>query len=129
MACNCDKKKPEGAPDDSIRNAAAMWMSAGKTAGFVEGVQWSVKAIAAASPALEAIASAREWPGKKRKRLADALVSLQAQMTSALGAQEKRTVELNRMAVAMADRLESAAAIPSPTITDRIRAALTALRG
>lgn len=126
--CDCDKK-PAGAPDDSIRNAAAMWTAAGKTAGFVEGVEWAIKCITSASPALGELAARHARAETKRGRMAAALAQLCQQLSSALADHTKQAANLNRMAVAMADRLESRAVAPAPAFRRRIRAALTALRG
>lgn len=128
MGCDCDKK-PAGAPDDSVRNAAALWIAAGKNAGFVEGIEYAVKYLASAAPAIVGYAGKLELPSAKRARVGAALSELGRTLAGCCATYSSEAAKMNKLAVAMADRLESARSAQRPRIARRMRAALAALRG
>jgi hypothetical protein len=126
--CNCKDKRPEGAPEDSIRNAAAMWMASGKNAGFVEGVEFVILHLRRCAPALVALVVKLELPKKKGDRMAKALQQLEAQLRQAVAEKAKEAASLNKMATLMADRLESASPASSRGARQRLRDAFAALK-
>lgn len=114
MACKDCDKKPEGAPDDSVRNAAALWVSAGKNLGFVEGARWAIQAMRdtleqQVKPQLDAIASnhiAKHVVGKAPGIVEGLLRQRLQQMELQLPQREADASRMSAAAVAMADRLE-----------------------
>ncbi len=128
MACDCEQK-PAGAPDDSVRSAAALWVSAGKTAGFVEGVRYAVQALRQSIPVIMANAAKYERASTKTARLQPALEKLCSDLLEAVASREAESENLTRMATMMATRLDALRGAPRLSLGARVRAAAKALRG
>lgn len=120
MACDCEKKT--ATPSDAIRNAAALWVSSGKLAGYAEGVEMCVAQFEKyLQPLTERLKS------KHRAEIATQLRELFALLRASGADQSKQAEGLSKAALAMADRLERPA--PAPSLAQRVRAAAAALRG
>lgn len=107
--CDCDKSPPAGAPPDSVKNAAALWISAGKLIGYAEAID-----MAASYMQREAEKIADTWVKSTRLKVSTGdrakLVGMLQQVGALFAAgQDGRRTEgevLKKTAVAMADRLE-----------------------
>jgi len=90
--CADCEPRPAEVPADSVRNAAAFWVSAGKVAGFAEGVRAAAKAL---EEALDVDSSTN----------LGAFLTFLREMAAA---REKQAEPLNRAATLMVERLEAA---------------------
>lgn len=128
MSCEC-QEKPSGAPDDSVKNAAALWVASGKHSGFIEGAQWATLAIVEIldGPVAELL---EKMPKKKAAAVTSLIKQRLQQIDAQLGARERDSKNMAQAAVAMADRLSSVAAATQhpPGIVARLRRGLAAFR-
>jgi len=128
MACDCENK-PTAAPEDSVRNAAALWVSAGKTAGFAEGVRYAVQHLQQCIPMIVDTAVRYELAKKKAEILRPMLDKMCSDLLGVVDSRKAESDNLNRMATMMAGRLEAQHRAKAPSVATRLRAALAALRG
>lgn len=123
----CADCAPAGAPEDSVRSAAALWVSAGKTSGFAEGVRWACDAVERTVPELIEHATKLELPSKKRARLTGLLHSFIAQLRQQAGQREQESKHFEKAATAMVTRFEQGGRA-SRGIRARFLAALSAFQ-
>ena len=107
MSCDCEKQKANPGLAANTRNAAALWVSAGKVAGFVEGVRYVCtgfdRALDAAEPLL---LSSRALLPSYRKEVLTALKNGIAQMLEVAKQKEVEQENLNKAAGAMVETIE-----------------------
>jgi hypothetical protein len=124
--CNCpETAKPEGAPDDSIRSAAALWISSGRVLGYSDGVAECCRYLVE----MGAGAVDATWPTldpAKKAQVVSLLANIAAHLAKGQAERAAESDQLKRLAVAMVDRLEQQ---DKRGFRDRLRAALVAFRG
>lgn len=124
MKTPCDCDKPAGAPADSIRNAAALWTSAGRVLGYAEATDFAATYVGGSASGIIDAAQANLSNKQKAKLVA----ALQAAAQAIRAGQDGRRAEaevLKKTALTMVERLEQRKA---RGFLHRARAALVALR-
>ena len=122
--CDCDKA-PAGAPEDSIRNAAALWVSSGRMIGYTEATDGFVSYLLNQGPGVLDAAGAKLTKKQKAKLFA-ALQAVAAQYQNGQDARRAEAEVLKNTALKMVQRLEEPA---QRGVLSRFAAALVALRG
>lgn len=120
MSCkDCDEKARGHSELDALAQA---WIAAGKLRGFVEGVEWAVKAIEHMAPQ---VAASKPWD-----RLWETEKLVRGLGTSLLSRVEQRRTEALQ-AESAARTLTSSVRLPASRrgVRERLRAALAALAG
>lgn len=120
--CDCDK--PTGAPRDSVRNAAALWTSAGKVIGYAEAVDWATAYLHGQAGGIIDAAGLK----LKKKDRAKLVACIEAAAIALKAGNDGRRTEadvLGKTAVSMVNRLEQR----KPGFLRRVGAALVSLRG
>lgn len=128
--CDCAHRSDRSQAADSIRMAAALWVSAGKTDGWAEGVRWAVGELLDALPLIAESLDplARPEHGRVPTEPLKALHTLVERMRNEADGRLAQSAGLQRAATAMVTRLEHQYRTV-PRLRTRIRNALIALRG
>jgi hypothetical protein len=120
--CGCEEGGPEIAA--SVRNAAALFASAGKVAGFVEGARWACDAFERVVLEVEPDLQKLELPTEKRKRIGGVLRQFCHDLRRQIEVRAPEQERMGKAAAAMVQQLERRR---RPGILTRVKAAARAL--